>query len=81
MVVDEKKLKEHLDRHIKKCACPICGKNDWTKADEVFCLRKYYEGAIIGGPSVPVIPLVCCECGYTILFNAIIIGCFEKDNG
>lgn len=37
-------------------------------------LRQYNHGNLIvgaGSSIVPVIPIMCLECGYTVMFNAI----------
>lgn len=54
--------------------------NDWMVADRVFELSQYHErGFVAGGVIYPVIPLLCTNCGNTILINAIIAGVVDED--
>lgn len=53
--------------------CPICGNTGW-QINDVMELRQYNHGNLIvgaGSSIVPVIPIMCLECGYTVMFNAI----------
>ena len=54
--------------------CPICESEEWLvcKISEV---REYGGGSFnVGSPVMPVIPVICNICGYTMLFNAIKMG-------
>lgn len=57
--------------------CPVCKNNNWTVSTDVYEVRLFHGGnMVIGGKSsiMPLIPVICNECGNTILFNAIITG-------
>lgn len=73
MKIDQKKLEAFLER-FKPQTCPVCHKGTWIAGDIVFYLNEYHEdgSVVIGGPSFPVIPIVCSECGNTIFINTII---------
>jgi predicted nucleic-acid-binding Zn-ribbon protein len=57
-------------------ACPICGNTNWTLADHL--VQPTTVGAqnalILGGTSYPVVMIISPTCGYTMLFNAVIMG-------
>jgi predicted nucleic-acid-binding Zn-ribbon protein len=55
--------------------CPMCGSGPWSVQDKVFQLTEFHDGnMVIGGPLVPVVPVTCSNCGYTVVVNAILSG-------
>jgi hypothetical protein len=73
--------KEILFQKLKKTwheprNCPICHKNDWAIMDKIYEIREFHGGGFVigGGAILPVICIVCKICGYTIFFNAILLG-------
>ena len=84
MPPDEKVLsREEKDRILKWLEskwtsakqCPICGTNKWHIGDHLSTILTTHKGNIfIGGPTIPVIIVVCMTCGYTLLFNAVVVG-------
>jgi hypothetical protein len=72
-------LEEHWGTEEGKGACPMCGTNSWTLGDAAE-LRAYEEGVLhIGGRVYPVMPVVCVNCGNTVLINAILAGVLQPD--
>ena len=62
--------------------CPMCGISAWNIPDTVFELREFHAGnVVLGGPVVPVIPVACSNCGYTVLVNGIIAGQVDRESG
>ena len=62
--------------------CPVCGNKLWTVNNKVMEMREYHDGKfVMGGDAsiMPVVSLVCSQCGNTLLFNAIRLGVVEKD--
>ena len=56
-----------------QCSCPLCGSGkDWFTTSEIMSLSSYKQGAV--ATCIPVVPLSCPNCGYTILLNADILG-------
>lgn len=56
-----------------QCTCPLCSSgNDWSTTSEIMYLSSYKQGAPT--TCIPVVPLSCPNCGYTILLNADILG-------
>jgi hypothetical protein len=64
----------------KPSLCPICGTNRWTISEtaELKPFNEYQTGAIGGlsfsGPTTPVFMVICNNCAYTMVFNAVISG-------
>jgi hypothetical protein len=54
--------------------CPICKDDNWFVADHVVYPMNYAGGSIVGGPAYPQVMVVSTKCGYTMYFNAAMIG-------
>ena len=73
--VDDKKAIAHLRAKWGERACPMCGVGNWSVNESTFQLTEFNQGSIIiGGPVVPVLPVICMNCGNTVLINAITAG-------
>lgn len=59
----------------------MCEVDDWSVQDKAFEVREFYHGDLVVGRGVviPVIPVVCQNCGNTVLVNAIVAGVVEPD--
>jgi hypothetical protein len=56
-------------------SCPMCGNGPWSVQDKVFQLTEFHDGTmVIGGPLIPLVPITCNNCGYTVVVNAILSG-------
>lgn len=70
---DENKMISYLTEKWGVIDCPMCRKGPLQIQDKVFQLNEYHQGnLVVGGPLVPVIPVTCINCGYTLLVNALI---------
>jgi hypothetical protein len=47
-------------------ACPLCANNGWTLGEELVTASttSLAGGMVIGGPTIPMIQLVCNRCGF-----------------
>lgn len=55
--------------------CPVCGHRQWMAADYLIRASTYSPGvAVMGGPSYVYAQITCANCGYTRLFNAVVMG-------
>jgi predicted nucleic-acid-binding Zn-ribbon protein len=56
--------------------CPVCGNNNWTLANGYvqLPLQKEIGSTVLGGPVLPCVPIICTNCGNTVLLNAFILG-------
>ena len=56
-------------------ACPICGKTQWLIADHLVATTTLGPGGAfqLGGQVYPLV-MIISPCGYTRLFNAVMLG-------
>ena len=60
--------------------CPMCEKRQWSITDSVYELKAHQKGAFLtDGFVVPVVLVVCNNCGNTVLVNAITAGIVKTD--
>ena len=56
--------------------CPISGDNNWRIGERVVDLVSHQEVSI--ALTYPKVPVMCMTCGYTLLFNAVVMGIVEE---
>jgi hypothetical protein len=86
---DKEKQQEALkilnSKWVKDKDCEICGKSNWTIAEDLVMPMPFTGGGlVIGGPSYPQLQVICGNCGNTKYFNAVILGVArseQKKNG
>lgn len=72
----QKKLTQWIESKVVRRHCPACEHAvDWVAADVLELVIQPCEGA--SGTEIPVVPLVCPNCGYVTLFSAKFIGLAE----
>jgi len=55
--------------------CPICGTMNWTIGEHLVQPLTFSGGGIsVGGITYPQVMLISTDCGYTRLFNAVMLG-------
>jgi len=56
--------------------CPLCAQQKWTLAEGLIWipLQEDFFGVSTGGPGLPMVALVCANCGNTQFINLITIG-------
>jgi hypothetical protein len=70
--IDSQKVIRHLQEKWGSRPCPMCSKGPWGVQDSMFQLMEFSEGALtLGGPLIPVVPVVCKNCGYLVLVSAL----------
>ena len=62
----------HVQRHLHQC--PMCGSSAWSFGDIVNNLVYQGPSLVIGGPTIPMLLVVCRACSYTVQFAAVPIG-------
>ena len=82
-----KEQREQYVKHLHKKTdadhvdCQWCGKNEWIPSNHFvapwICTPKG-EVTLNNAPLIPMHLFTCGNCGYTMHFNAIISGAFEK---
>jgi hypothetical protein len=59
--------------------CPICGSNQWFLGDHIVESPIITEGVRgFGAGAYPAVMLISRPCGYTLFFNAVILGVLSK---
>jgi hypothetical protein len=62
--------------------CVTCGVNNWNLNPYIAIMPLHTPGRVlVGGPSFPVVPVVCNNCGNALLFNAVTIGLMNVAEG
>jgi hypothetical protein len=63
--------------------CQVCTSTmSWGIVRDLVELRGYYEGIRMeGGPSWPMVAVMCEHCGHTVLINAVRLGLIDPDTG
>jgi len=74
-------LKEKISFYLKK-NCQFCDHNNWVLSDTLFEIREFTGGNIIIDNNTSVMPLIviiCGNCGNMIFINAVSLKIFNKD--
>jgi len=59
--------------------CPISGHDTWIIGDHLVTPLVWSQGDILVGGSVyPLVMVICEACGYTQMFNAVLLGITKK---
>lgn len=63
--------------------CPISGHRDWLLADRLVQLQTATPGIglDLAAPVYPNVALICKGCGYTLLFNAVLMRMVSEREG
>ena len=73
------KLRKWLEEKKATPSCPSCGQNNWSLGEMVAALPFESGGVRIGGPTVPMVQLVCGNCAYVRFHAALPIGLIEQN--
>ena len=83
--IDVDQMAEALNRAGATVKCPFAGDDDdhgdWSFADEFVTIVPYNtdKGAVLAGSSYPAVMIACNGCGYTALFNAVMLGILDSE--
>lgn len=71
-----------IDEHwTGKKACPICESSSWLVGDVVGEMREFLpDKRPLANSLYPMIVLSCRACGYTLLFNATVMGLLPEES-
>jgi hypothetical protein len=65
---EKNRIAERLNQRFAEhgVKCPMCGNNSFSLADGYFSnvIQDNLNGLVIGGPSIPAIPIICNKCGF-----------------
>lgn len=79
----KQKIIEELQKRVPNLKCPICGKGDMILADGFIShqLNKELTGSfILGGPTIPIVAVICEYCGHTMEFSVGALGLLPKED-
>jgi len=70
-----------LNEHAKVGKCSMCGNLNWSVVPVIFNSTIYYPGGglRVGGASVPLISIICSNCGHMEFFSAVVIGLLPRE--
>ena len=69
-----KKTQDFLNRKRRNHQCPSCGQSNWSPGDVIMAPVMQNGGVAMGGPSVPMVQVICDNCAYVQLYAAVPIG-------
>ena len=69
-------IRAWLDEHWKgRKTCPICSNAQWMTDDIIGKVEQFHpEGKLVADSAYPLVVITCVTCGYSLLFNAAVIG-------
>lgn len=76
------KIGEALKKKDKKeIICPVCSNNQFvlTEGFANVSLSDRFGGIVLGGSTLPNVPIVCNNCGNTFFLNLRVLGFSEED--
>lgn len=82
---DKSKVAEWFNRHRqgRPFLCPICGSGNWSASEHL--VQPVTLGAerqlLLGGIGYPHVMFISNPCGYTIFFNAVLMGIVPGTEG
>lgn len=79
MKLDTEKLKPWLDKFWNNPPnCIVCENDNWGFLERIWELVEYWPNSSQNIPTVPIVALVCSNCGYIISFSAIALEVVKK---
>ena len=78
---DREKVRAWIDEHWKgQRECPICENSRWRIGNMVGEVQQFGgDDRFVEEPVYPLVLVTCATCGYTLLFNAAVIGVVEEE--
>ena len=82
---EKQKIVLELSKRINsgEIKCPMCGNKHFIIADGYFntIMQDSLNGIVLGGPSIPSIPIICNRCGFISSHALGILGLLPKQTG
>lgn len=63
-MADEMDLLQLIEKKVQNPKCESCGQSEWKGGGQAAVVYLPAEG----GTGIPVVPLMCANCGYTRLY-------------
>lgn len=81
---EKQKIISELNNRINSgnLKCPMCGNDHFIIADGYFntIVQDHLNGIVLGGPSIPSIPIICNQCGFISSHALGVLGLLPKQN-
>ena len=78
---ERQKVVNWLKEKAPSPACPFCGTKHWSISNAAICPQVYIPGPLmLGGPTVPLVLVVCETCGFVASFSAVTTGVIPADD-
>ena len=81
---EKQKIVSELNNRINSgnLKCPMCGNDHFIIADGYFntIVQDHLNGIVLGGPSIPSIPIICNQCGFISSHALGVLGLLPKQN-
>jgi predicted nucleic-acid-binding Zn-ribbon protein len=78
---EQKLASDWLTSRVKNWICPCCETNSWLLSDVVSSVSSHPDIGVFGKRKVtPFVQLVCSNCGYTRIHNAVLMGIVPKSS-
>ncbi|AEB68919.1 MULTISPECIES: hypothetical protein [Methanothrix] len=75
----KKKFVEFINQKwMEPQACPICKEQNWAIPDNIYELREIKYKELKNLKITPLVEIICLNCGYTILMNAMVSGIYKE---
>lgn len=77
---NKQKIVMEITKKVQDLKCPMCFSKNFTLTEGYFAhvLQNDLKNINIGGKNVPVVPIVCKNCGYILEFAAGVLGLLPK---
>jgi hypothetical protein len=79
--VDKAQVEKWLREQWPSPRCPISGHTTWIIGDHYVQPIPYPMPVPTTGAGYPMVMLICNGCGYTMHFNAVLMGLLGKQDG
>jgi predicted nucleic-acid-binding Zn-ribbon protein len=66
-----KKLEAWMKAHNAANPCPMCGSKHWGTGEIISAAVMQGKNTVLGGPSIPMVQVICDNCSYVALFAAV----------
>ena len=77
---DAEKVQDWLNSKGAKATCPACGQSTWSIGDVIAPPVMQGGNISMGGPSVPMVQVICNHCANISLYAAVPMGVVGGDN-
>ena len=80
ITLNREKLLERINAKWKTKTCPMCQKNNWNIGKNLVSTVNLSDdgGVELGGSVMPLVPIICMNCGNVLFVNPLVIDAVNK---